>query len=126
MVLVLGLATAPISHPYILEYSLDDSCVIYATVSTHAVLISAGAATDFTFLSLHSWLGPAAFLVFASVAAAGGVYVYRVLPETRGATLAEVQQLLKPTSAGAPASGLCFLRFNVRGTIRCGVGLAET
>ena len=60
-----------------------------------------GAVTDFTFLSLHGWLGPSAFLVFASVAAAGGVYVYRVLPETRGASLAEVQELLKPRNAGA-------------------------
>lgn len=63
--------------------------------------LAAGAATDFTFLSLHSLLGSGAFLVFAAIAAAGGVYVYMVLPETRGATLAEVQQLLKPAVAGA-------------------------
>ena len=61
----------------------------------------AGAATDFTFLSLHDLLGASTFLVFAAVAAAGGLYVFRVLPETRGATLAEVQQLLGPPAAGA-------------------------
>lgn len=64
-----------------------------------------GAATDLTFLSLRTWLGYRSFVVFAVIAGAGGVYVWRMLPETRGATLAEVQRLLENKSSGmAPRS----------------------
>ena len=66
----------------------------------------AGAVSDLTFLSLHSLLGAGAFLVFAIIAAAGGMYVYRVLPETRGVALAEVQHLLNPESTGIPSPAL--------------------
>ena len=38
----------------------------------------AGAASDLVFLSLHSWLGPFCFLVFALLALAAGIYVARV------------------------------------------------
>lgn len=38
----------------------------------------AGAASDLVFLSLHSWLGPACFLVFALLALAAAAYVARV------------------------------------------------
>jgi hypothetical protein len=43
-------------------------------------------------------------VVFAIVAGAGGVYVWRMLPETRGATLAEVQRLLESETSSAPSS----------------------
>ena len=46
------------------------------------------------FLSLHSRLGPLAFLLFALLAAAAGLWVYAVVPETAGRTLQEVQALL--------------------------------
>jgi hypothetical protein len=54
-----------------------------------------GAATNLVFLGLVDLLGaPLTFLVFASVAAVAGVYVWRVLPETRGRALDDVQALL--------------------------------
>ena len=40
-------------------------------------------------------------MVFAFVAGAGGIYVWRMLPETRGATLAEVQRLLETGTSSA-------------------------
>lgn len=54
-----------------------------------------GAITDVVFLAMHRWFGPFAFLVFGAISAAGGVYVYRNLPETKGKTLTEVQALLQ-------------------------------
>lgn len=54
----------------------------------------AGAVADTLFLSLHRWLGPFAFLLFACLAAAAGLYVAAVVPETRGKTLQEIQSLL--------------------------------
>lgn len=64
----------------------------------------AGAAADLAFLSVHSVLGAGSFLVFGAVAAAGGVYCWAALPETKGRSLAEVQALLavhKPPLAAA-------------------------
>ncbi len=64
----------------------------------------AGAAADLAFLSIHSALGAGSFLVFGAVAAAGGVYCWAALPETKGRSLAEVQALLavhKPPLAAA-------------------------
>jgi len=61
---------------------------------------STGAATDLTFLSLRTWLGYRSFVVFAAVSGAGGMYVWRMLPETRGATLSEVQRLLESKVSG--------------------------
>lgn len=54
----------------------------------------AGAIADTLFLSLHAWLGPFAFLLFAALAATAGLWVYAVVPETAGKTLQEVQALL--------------------------------
>lgn len=39
---------------------------------------------DTVFLSLHNALGPFAFVIFAALAAAAGLYVAAVVPETRG------------------------------------------
>ena len=71
-----------------------------------------GAATDLTFLSLRTWLGYRSFVVFAAVSGAGGVYVWRMLPETRGATLSEVQRLLETKVSGmiTVAEGLELLK----------------
>ena len=41
--------------------------------------------------------------MFAVIAGAGGVYVWRMLPETRGRTLAEVQRLLESEPSCAPS-----------------------
>ena len=49
---------------------------------------------DTLFLTLHGWLGPLVFLLFALVAAAAGLYVAAVVPETKGRTLQEIQTLL--------------------------------
>lgn len=49
---------------------------------------------DTLFLSLHAWLGPFAFLLFACLAGVAGLYVAAVVPETRGKTLQEIQSLL--------------------------------
>lgn len=39
--------------------------------------------------------GAFAFVLFGAVSAAGGVYVYRNVPETKGKQLQEVQALIK-------------------------------
>lgn len=55
------------------------------------------------FLSLHSLLGPFAFLLYSLVALASAGYVYNAVPETNGRSLPEVQALLAGRSlAGAP------------------------
>jgi hypothetical protein len=56
--------------------------------------LPAGAISDLLFLSIHSWLGPVAFLGYAAIAAGSGFYVAAYVPETKGKTLMEVQQLL--------------------------------
>ena len=66
--------------------------------------MSAGAVANLVFLTLHSWLGSGSYLVFAAVAAALGVYSWLCVPETKGKTLAEVQQLLGATSGEAGLS----------------------
>lgn len=60
---------------------------------------------DSVFLSLHSWLGPAAFLLFSAVAAAAGLWVYSVVPETAGRTLQEIQALLVLRAARGSRGG---------------------
>ena len=55
---------------------------------------AAGAGSNLCFLSLHTALGAASFLLFGGIAAAGGIFVYFMVPETKGKTLAEVQALL--------------------------------
>lgn len=65
----------------------------------------AGAVADSVFLSLHSWLGPLAFLLFAAVVAAAGIWVYAVVPETAGRTLQEIQALLALRAARGSRGG---------------------
>ncbi len=60
-----------------------------------ATLFAAGAIADSVYLTLYSSLGSGAFLLYATVAAAGGVYVFVSLPETRGKSLLEVQRILQ-------------------------------
>ena len=55
---------------------------------------AAGAGSNLCFLSLHTALGAASFLIFGGIAAGGGIFVYFMVPETKGKTLAEVQALL--------------------------------
>jgi hypothetical protein len=57
-------------------------------------LCLAGAIADTLFLTLHGWLGPFVFLIFAGLAATAGLYVAAVVPETKGKSLQEVQALL--------------------------------
>mmetsp|Transcript_16261 Transcript_16261/g.48710 ORF Transcript_16261/g.48710 Transcript_16261/m.48710 type:complete len:947 (-) Transcript_16261:1340-4180(-) len=66
-----------------------------AVAAATAALFLAGAVTDFVFLALHRMFGAGTFLLFAAVSAAGGVFVHRNLPETRGRNLEEVQALMK-------------------------------
>ncbi|GAB4820262.1 hypothetical protein N2152v2_007308 [Parachlorella kessleri] len=65
-----------------------------AVSAATAMLFLTGAVSDLLFLSLHSWLGPFCFAVFSAVALAAGIYVARMLPETKERTLQEVQDLL--------------------------------
>lgn len=73
--------------------------------------LAAGAITDVVFLALHRWFGAFAFVLFGVVSAAGGVYVYRNVPETKGKQLQEVQALVRalhPSDSGA-ADAVCWL-----------------
>ena len=65
-----------------------------ATAAATAVLFLTGAVADTVFLSLHAVLGAGAFVLFALLATAAGLYVAAVVPETRGKTLQEVRALL--------------------------------
>ncbi|EIE20926.1 MFS general substrate transporter [Coccomyxa subellipsoidea C-169] len=65
-----------------------------ASSAAMAVLFAAGAAANFVFLSLYSWLQSGAFLVFAAIAGFGTLYVHLNLPETKGLSLTEVQAKL--------------------------------
>ncbi|CAL8467848.1 g7386 [Coccomyxa elongata] len=69
-----------------------------ASSAAMAVLFAAGAAANFVFLSLHSWLHSGAFLVFAAIAGFGTLYVHLNLPETKGLSLTEVQAKLQGKS----------------------------
>lgn len=81
-----------------------------ATSLATATLFATGALSDAFFLSLHSWLGAGAFGVFAVVAAAGGLYVARAVPETKGRTLEEIQKLLRPGNAALQMTSSSSLR----------------
>lgn len=59
-----------------------------------AVLFLSGSITDTLFLTALDTLGPFALLLFAAIAAGGGVFVFIYVPETRGRTILEVQTLL--------------------------------
>ena len=65
-----------------------------ALSATAAWLFAVGAAVDFAFLSAAPAMGAWTFGLVACVCAAGGVYVWMELPETKGRTLAEVQAML--------------------------------
>ena len=65
-----------------------------AASAATAVLFVTGAAADMLFLSLHSWLGPFVFGLYACIAAAAAVYVYVAVPETKGIDLLQVQAVL--------------------------------
>ena len=76
----------------------------FATCTNTTALTCTGAAADLAFLSIHSALGAGAFLLFGAIAAAGGVYCWAALPETKGRSLAEVQALLSVDRQPAAAS----------------------
>eukprot|EP00899_Mesostigma_viride_P018029 jgi/Mesvir1/26227/Mv02404-RA.1 len=73
-------------------FSLRHKSAAVATATL--VLFLAGAASDALFLTIHRALHPYGFLVFAAVAAVGGLYVHAAMPETKGRTLEEIQALL--------------------------------
>jgi hypothetical protein len=70
-----------------------------ATSAATSLLFLTGAATNLVFLTLVQGVGGgAAFGGFAAVAAASAAYVWRCVPETRGASLADIQDMLSPGS----------------------------
>ena len=79
-------------------------CPRFATRTDMALLPCTGAAADLAFLSIHSALGAGTFLLFGAIAAAGGVYCWAALPETKGRSLAEVQALLSVDRQPSAAS----------------------
>lgn len=60
-----------------------------------AALFAVGAVVDFCYPALVSALEGGAFAMFAVAAAAGGVYVFAAVPETRGLSLMDIQLLLQ-------------------------------
>ncbi|GIL63938.1 hypothetical protein Vafri_17939 [Volvox africanus] len=77
-----------------------------ATSAATCLLFLTGALTDMVFLSLHDVMGSYAFLLFAALCLASAAYVWLLLPETKGRTLAEVQALIvRDTGVGAAAAG---------------------
>ncbi|KXZ50704.1 hypothetical protein GPECTOR_15g388 [Gonium pectorale] len=69
------------------------------TSAATGLLFLTGAVTNFVFLSLEDAMGAAVFLLFAAICLASAAYVWALLPETKGRTLAEVESML--TQAGA-------------------------
>ena len=65
-----------------------------ASSAATAVLFFTGAIADMLFLSIHTWMGPWAFLLYSCIALASAVYVAVAVPETKGKTLQEVQDML--------------------------------
>lgn len=76
-----------------------------AAAAATAVLFATGSLADLSFLSLHGLLGPWAFLLFAAIAAAAGLFVAAFVPETKGRTLPEVQALLAAPASPSPPRG---------------------
>lgn len=66
-----------------------------AAAAATAALFLTGAGADLLFLTIHNAMGAFAFLVYAAIAAAAAVYVLAAVPETKGRTLKEVQDLLR-------------------------------
>jgi hypothetical protein len=60
-----------------------------------AALFLSGAISDFLFPFIVDGLGGGAFVLYACLSVAGGVYVYLTVPETKGLTLLEVQRVLQ-------------------------------
>jgi Sugar (and other) transporter len=60
-----------------------------------AALFLSGAATDMLFPFALDGLGGGAFVLFGAMSAAGGVYVWVALPETKGLSLLQVQAALQ-------------------------------
>ncbi|GIL91883.1 hypothetical protein Vretifemale_19472 [Volvox reticuliferus] len=75
-----------------------------ATSAATCLLFLTGAFTDMVFLSLHDIMGSYAFMIFAVLCLASAVYVWLLLPETKGRTLAEVQALMVRDTAGRAAA----------------------
>lgn len=65
-----------------------------AASAATATLFLTGAAADLAFLGVRSALGPWAFLLYSLIALAAAAYVWAYVPETKGRTLREVQDLL--------------------------------
>ena len=57
-----------------------------------ATLFLVGSAADMLFLTIWNTLGFASFILYSTIALAGGAFVYLFLPETSGRSLAEVQE----------------------------------
>lgn len=83
--------------------------------------VAAGALPDLLYLTLHSWMGPFAFVVFAGVAFSGGVYCHRHLPETKGRTLAQIQLILSKDGPAGPRGASPSLRVTAQGAGEHGV-----
>ena len=60
-----------------------------------AVMFAGGALADLFFLSLHSAVGAFSYLIFGGIALLGGVYVFLVVPETKGRPLLEIQKRMQ-------------------------------
>lgn len=81
---------------------------------------------DTLFLSLHTWLGPFAFLLFSALAAIAGLWVHAVVPETAGRTLQEVQALLALRAArGSRGDGGARAQQERQGLLPAGAALSD-
>jgi hypothetical protein len=58
------------------------------------MLFAAGALVDFTFLSFVDYLGSWAYIVFGLMSLISALFVAVMLPETKGCTLLQVQDLM--------------------------------
>lgn len=65
-----------------------------AVAAATAVLFLTGGIADSIFLSLNSALGPFSFLIYSSIACISGIYVFLYVPETKGRTLQDIQDIL--------------------------------
>ncbi|GAX75807.1 hypothetical protein CEUSTIGMA_g3250.t1 [Chlamydomonas eustigma] len=65
-----------------------------ASSAATSMLFLSGALTNMVFMSLVDLAGAYAFLVFATVAAVSGWFVWKFVPETKGHTLSEIQDIL--------------------------------
>ncbi|KAI8468592.1 MAG: major facilitator superfamily domain-containing protein [Monoraphidium minutum] len=103
---------------FLLGYSLGWAALYWVVVSelfsmtakspgssaATSVLFLTGSVVDLVFLSAYEACGAWAFAIFAAVAAAGAAFVAAAIPETKGRTLLEVQELLQRPRAGCGAA----------------------